>query len=446
MPQARDSGTLEIEHRASFASVALETLKPGVVLMQKYKIESVLGRGGMGVVVAALNMAIDQRVALKFLTSESQRSPSSVERFTREARAAGKLKSEHAAKVIDVGRVDSGSPYIVMELLEGGDLKQLLADDGPLPVPRAVDYVLQAIDAVAEAHKHGIVHRDLKPANLFLTKRESGEPIIKLLDFGISKFQDVTDDSPDRPGITVTSAFLGSPAYASPEQCRSPKYVDARSDIWSLGAVLYELVTGRRPFKGGSEAEVFAAVLEHEPQTMRSVRPEIPSALEAVVSRCLRKKPEERFASVADLAVALIPLGTGQWTACAERAVSLLGQDTTTLSVDRRRRPSRMLFVVVGAVLLVGGAGVGLLAMHAHRESVPAEPPPNVAASESPPAPSTPTVVPAATMSSMPEPTTVPSATAPAVHSAQPAAKPKSGRDAGKKESPSVGSLLETRQ
>ncbi|WP_394845611.1 protein kinase [Pendulispora brunnea] len=443
MPERRDSGTLEIERRVSFASVALETLKPGVVLMQKYKIESVLGRGGMGVVVAALNMAIDQRVALKFLTSESQRSPSSVERFTREARAAGKLKSEHVAKVIDVGRVDFGSPYIVMELLEGGDLKQLLTDDGPLPVSRAVDYVLQAIDAVAEAHKHGIVHRDLKPANLFLTKRESGEPIIKLLDFGISKFQDVTDDSPDRPGITVTSSFLGSPAYASPEQCRSPKYVDARSDIWSLGAVLYELVTGKRPFRGGSEAEVFAAVLEHEPPPMRSLRSEIPSALEAVVSRCLRKKPEDRFPSVADLAVALVPLGTGQWNACAERAVSLLGHDTTSVSRERRRRSGRRFFIV--AAILLAGTGAAVVAMR-HRAQVPPAPEPVASA------PAPPSSLPAATISA-PEPSATPSVTASAVPSAKPATKPStsgSGRsrtpDGGKKEPPSVGSLLETRQ
>ncbi|WP_394835078.1 serine/threonine protein kinase [Pendulispora rubella] len=439
-PESRDSGTLEVERRVSFAGVALESLKPGIVLMQKYRIESILGRGGMGVVVAALNLAIDQRVALKFLTSESQRSPSSVERFTREARAAGKLRSEHVAKVIDVGRVDFGSPYIVMELLEGNDLKQLIADDGPLPVPRAVDYLLQAIDAVAEAHKHGIVHRDLKPANLFLTKRESGEPIIKLLDFGISKFQDVTDD-PDRPGITVTSAFLGSPAYASPEQCRSPKYVDARSDIWSLGAVLYELLTGRRPFRGGSEAEVFAAVLEHDPAPMRSLRPEIPSALEAVVSRCLRKKPEERFPSVADLAVALTPLGTGQWTSCAERAVSLLGQDTT--SIDRGRRSSRRRLLILGALLLAG-AGGAIVSMR-HRTQAPPEPKP--VASE--PAPSTSAALPVATIRA-PAP---PSATAPAVPSTKPTTKPTtstSGRarspDGGKKEPPSVGSLLETRQ
>ncbi|WP_394850333.1 serine/threonine protein kinase [Pendulispora brunnea] len=302
-----------------------ETFPAGTVLLGKYRVERLLGHGGMGMVVAALNMDLGQHVALKFIRTESVHRAALVERFMQEARAASRLRSEHVARVIDVGKLETGSPYMVMELLEGRDLKTVLAEDGPLPPAVAIDYVLQAIDAVAEAHQLGIVHRDLKPANLFLANRADGERVVKLLDFGISKAQNTLDESGDRLAITGTTAFLGSPAYASPEQCRSPKDVDGRTDIWSLGAILYELMTGQRPFQAQSEAEMVAAVLLQQHVPLRTWMPHVPPVLDEAIARCLRKNPHERFSTVAELAVAIAPFGTGHANRSVERAVRLTG-------------------------------------------------------------------------------------------------------------------------
>ncbi|WP_394839628.1 serine/threonine protein kinase [Pendulispora rubella] len=302
-----------------------ETFPAGTVLLGKYRVERLLGHGGMGMVVAALNLDLGQHVALKFIRAEQVHRPALVERFMQEARAASRLRSEHVARVIDVGKLETGSPYMVMELLEGRDLKMVLAEDGPLPPAVAIDYVLQAIDAVAEAHQLGIVHRDLKPANLFLANRADGERVVKLLDFGISKAQNALDESGDRLAMTGTTAFLGSPAYASPEQCRSPKDVDGRTDIWSLGAILYELMTGQRPFQAQSEAEMVAAVLLQQHVPLRAWMPHVPPVLDEAISRCLRKNPDERFATVAELAVAIAPFGTGHANRSVERAVRLTG-------------------------------------------------------------------------------------------------------------------------
>ena len=220
-------------------------VSPGDVVAGKYRVERIIGAGGMGVVVAARHLQLDQTVALKFMT---HRTPAGDERFSREARAAARLKSEHAAKVHDVGALDNGTPYMVMEYLEGNDLHALLSAEGALPIDLAVGYVMQACEAIGEAHAHGIVHRDLKPHNLFLTTGVGGRPKIKVLDFGISKTQD------DETTLTRSSDIIGTPVYMAPEQLRSSKDVDARADIWALGAMLYELVTGRLPFEVGRNA------------------------------------------------------------------------------------------------------------------------------------------------------------------------------------------------
>jgi serine/threonine-protein kinase len=205
----------------------------GTVVGDKYEIERVLGTGGVGVVVAALHVHLGQRVALKFLLDDVRHDAQVVERFLREARAAGGLRSEHVGRVIDVATLDTGAPYLVMELLAGNDLAAELQRTGPLPVGVVADYMLQALVGLAEAHAQGIVHRDLKPANLFLTHRPDGTPCIKVLDFGI-----------------------GSPAYMAPEQLRSSRSADVRSDIWALGAIMYELVSGRAPFAGATVADL----------------------------------------------------------------------------------------------------------------------------------------------------------------------------------------------
>jgi len=293
------------------ASEMAEVPEPGTVLLDKYRVERTLGQGGMGVVVSAWHTALEQRVALKFLVGDAARKRDAVERFLREARAAVKLHSEHVAKVTDVGMLDTGSPYMVMEFLDGRDLGEILDNGETVPLTTAVDFVLQAIDAIAEAHARGIVHRDLKPSNLFVARRDDGSSIIKVLDFGISK-ADAFSDAIDKAALTRSSTVMGSPLYMSPEQFRSSKKVDWRTDIWALGVILYELVCHDVPFMGETVGEVFEAALQTEPTSVRELRPDAPAELEEVIARCLRKKPEDRFTDVAELARALAPFGSGE--------------------------------------------------------------------------------------------------------------------------------------
>ena len=265
---------------------------PGAVLAGKYRVERVLGVGGMGVVVAAHHLQLDEKVALKFLLPGAIRSSESVARFVREARAAVRIKSEHVARVIDVGQLDNGSPYMVMEYLEGGDLSAWLRQRGAMPAQQAVDFVLQACEAIAEAHALGIVHRDLKPANLFCIRRADGHLSIKVLDFGISK---VTTPGAQGHDMTRTNALVGSPLYMSPEHLQTSKGVDVRTDIWSLGVILYELLSNRTPFPAESVTELAIKVATEPPIPLRELAPDAPTGLEQVLARCLEKDRVRRF-------------------------------------------------------------------------------------------------------------------------------------------------------
>jgi serine/threonine protein kinase len=275
-------------------------VSPGDVLLGKYVVERVIGAGGMGVVVAVRHRDLQELYAMKFMLPAALANDQAVDRFVREARAAARLKSEHVAKVHDVGRLENGSPYMVMEYLTGRDLEATLQVQGPLAPDVAATYVLQACDAIAEAHEAGIVHRDLKPANLFLTKRANGSPCIKVLDFGISK--SISEEQMN--SMTKTSAIMGSPYYMSPEQMRSSKNVDGRTDIWALGVILYQLSTGRVPFPGETITEVCSGVLADEPASLTSF-PGIPEAFDGIVRRCLQKNPGTRFGNARELASAL---------------------------------------------------------------------------------------------------------------------------------------------
>ncbi len=274
----------------------------GDVLLGKYVVERVIGAGGMGVVVAVRHRELNELYAMKFMLPAALVNPQAVERFVREARAAARLKSEHVASVTDVGRLETGSPYMVMEHLTGKDLEKILEESGPIGTVTAATYVMQACDAIAEAHDAGIVHRDLKPANLFLTKRPSGSPCVKVLDFGISK-----SVNPDEQAgsMTRTTAIMGSPYYMSPEQMRSSKNVDARTDIWALGVILYQLTTGRVPFPGDTITEVCSGVLSEEMPAIVPVFPNVSPEFEAIVRRCLAKRPEHRFQNARELMAAL---------------------------------------------------------------------------------------------------------------------------------------------
>jgi len=256
-------------------------------------------------------------VALKFLLPDSISQPDVVTRFLREARAAVKIKSEHVARVTDVGTLDTGAPYMVMEYLQGNDLSAVVREQGRLPIDVAVEYVLQVSEAIAEAHALGIIHRDLKPANLFLTYRADGSPCVKVLDFGISK---VTKPGAEaESGMTKTSTVIGSPLYMSPEQLQSSRSVDPRTDLWALGVILYELLAARPPFQAETYPQLVAAIMTMPPKPIERQRGDLPAELVAVIARCLEKDPAKRFRDVGELARALLPFGTTRGKASVER-------------------------------------------------------------------------------------------------------------------------------
>jgi serine/threonine protein kinase len=296
-------------------------VREGDVLGGKYRVERVLGVGGMGVVVAAHHIQLGERVAVKFLLPEALNNDEAVARFAREAQAAARIKSEHVARVTDVGTLPDGGPYIVMEYLDGGDLASWIKRRGALPVGVAVEFVLQACVAVADAHAIGIIHRDLKPSNLFCVRRSDGRLTIKVIDFGISKVSPAGGSAvPD----TRTAAVMGSPPYMSPEQMRSAKDVTAESDIWSLGVILFELMVGRTPFEAETVTELAIKVTTEPAPPLRAFRAEIPGGLEAVVLKCLEKDRRARFRNVAELARDLLPFAPARARASVDRIAGIL--------------------------------------------------------------------------------------------------------------------------
>jgi serine/threonine protein kinase len=284
---------------------APQTPREGDLVAGKYRVGQLLGAGGMGMVFAGRHEQLDQPVAIKFVRNGAIADQEGAQRFMREARAAARLKSEHVARVLDVGTLDSGSPYMVMELLEGVDLAALLTSSGPLSVSDVADWVLQACEAIAEAHAAGIVHRDIKPENLFLARTVGGASHIKVLDFGISKSIDAVRAA---GGLTRTQSVLGSPLYMSPEQMRSSRNVDPRTDVWALGVVLFELMSGVSPFEADTMPELCLKVVSEPPRSLAELRPDVPAEMVEIVGRCLEKDPEKRFANAAELATALEPL------------------------------------------------------------------------------------------------------------------------------------------
>ncbi|WP_394847902.1 protein kinase [Pendulispora brunnea] len=291
----------------------------GETIDGKYRMDRVIGEGGMGLVLEAMHLQLEQRVAIKVLAGEALKSEEAVARFAREARAAARIQSEHVVRVFDVSTLDNGAPYLVMEYLEGRDLEQTLREEGPLPAADAVTYVLQACEALAEAHTNGIVHRDLKPANLFVAERADGSLRIKILDFGVSKLLPRGMGRDDDPRVTRTMSLMGSPLYMAPELMRGAKAADLRADIWSLGIILYELLAGVAPFEGETLTEVCAAIVADPPQSLAAHRPDLPKGLEEVVLRCLEKEATLRFADVAELAQALAPFAPEQGAISVKR-------------------------------------------------------------------------------------------------------------------------------
>jgi serine/threonine-protein kinase len=370
---------------------ARSPVAPGELVVGKYRVDRVIGAGGMGIVVAATHVELEQKVALKFLHAHILDGDSGVERFSREARAAVRLKSEHVARVYDVGVLPDGAPFSVMELLDGVDVANYAAAKRPLTVEEAVEIVLQTCDAIVEAHAAGIVHRDLKPQNLFVTHKANGAPLIKVLDFGVSKWTMAGEDM----SLTDSSVVVGSPLYMAPEQMRAARNAEPRSDIWALGVILYELLAGKVPFDGATVTELCLKVVTDPPVPLLELRSEIPAPLAAIVARCLEKEPAKRFENVALLAQALEPFAASvrpsrAWRSMVETGDSLdIGElptmpepvDTApessspSLATSRKRvildhpppssrGPRRLAFtrgVAAGAVLTAIGAIAGVI-------------------------------------------------------------------------------------
>ena len=298
------------------------SFEPGTVIAGKYRVERLLGEGGMGVVLAARHLGLDEMVALKLIKQERASGSDALARFQREARAAARIKSEHVARVLDVDRLPEGDPYIVMELIDGTDLHALVNRRRRLPPDEAASFIVQACEGLAEAHALGMVHRDLKLKNLFLTQRRDGRALIKVIDFGVVKFSPLADDDETHAigsgsdigrikarDATLTSAamLVGSVHYMAPEQIRASNVVDARADVWSLGVCLYVMLAGQLPFDGNTVAEVCAQIQGRPPIDVRQHAPHVSPELAAVVTRALEKNVHRRFGSVAELARALAP-------------------------------------------------------------------------------------------------------------------------------------------
>lgn len=315
-------------------------MRPGEAIGERYVVERVLGKGGVGVVVAARHRILGQRVAIKFLRDDHAREPETVQRLLREARALAQLRGVHVARVMDCGTLETGEPFFVMEYIEGTDLEQILRREGPLPIDLAVEVLLQACEGIAEAHALGIVHRDLKPGNLLVTRSLDGSPLVKVLDFGLSKLEE-----PAAAELTQSLQTLGSPHYMSPEQLRASRRVDHRSDIWSLGNVLYACLTGKPPFDGLALGEVCAAILGGPYPSLRARRRGAPPDLEAIVSRCVRADAAERFQTVAELVSALAPFGGPDAPARVERIRRVLARGDGRLAASYQGpSPQRRVF------------------------------------------------------------------------------------------------------
>jgi serine/threonine protein kinase len=311
-PERKKVTAVEGEHPLQSSSVNISSRRapfsPGSVIAEKYRVEHELAEGGLGIIVVATHAGLGQKVAIKYLKPSVLERPVLVERFRHEAQLAASIRSDHVVRIYDVGVLDGAGPYMVMEYLEGEDLGTRLSR-GPVPTLEAIDYIVQTCDALAEAHAMGIVHRDLKPENLFLARRKGSVPILKVLDFGISKVSERKHQvvgAPRARQVTEEGERFGTPAYMSPEQLRHSGNVDIRADIWALGVVLFELLTGVLPFAGEAVADLGASILRSAPTSLLTKLPDASPALDAIILKCLEKDRALRYRNVAELVDELV--------------------------------------------------------------------------------------------------------------------------------------------
>lgn len=329
-------------------------LQVGDIVADKYRVEEVIGQGAMGFVFAAEHTHLGHRVALKVLRAGALEHKESVERFLREGRIVARIQSEHVARVSDVGTLKSGVPYLVMEFLEGSDLSKILKQRGePLALGDAVDFTLQICEALAHAHTLGVVHRDMKPANIYVTSRVDGTPLLKVLDFGISKSSTYGEGQDE---LTMTAALMGTPRYMSPEQIHDSRLVDARTDIWALGTILYEMLTLERCFQAPSVAFTCVKILQQEPTPLTELRPDLPPQIAEIVARCLRKEPTERWLHVGELAEAIAPFGAPDAPAIAAR----ISRVAVTTSDNMKHSGPRAVLGATGSFTAASGTYAGL--------------------------------------------------------------------------------------
>ena len=352
-------------------------LEPGASIAERYRVFRKIGEGGMGVLYACLDTVLSREVAVKLMQRSLASEPLLAERLMREARLAAQLR-RHVAQVFDCGVLATGEPYIVMELLSGRDLYAVLRDSGPLSPHELSAAMLQVCDGLSEAHEKGIVHRDLKPENLFCAIEPDGSTVIKIVDFGVSK--QVTGRR--MRSQTNPTESVGSPQYMSPEQITTPSEIDARTDVWSLGVVMFELLTGALPFNGPGPAQVCASVLTDAVPALSDYRNDVPPALEFIVLRCLEKDRERRFPNVLELSAALGALETGALPSGRLASVAPAAPKEEIEDDSERPRPRRRWvgalcgLVVLGACAAVLGQGVREgrihVPMQAELERVPA--------------------------------------------------------------------------
>jgi len=343
MPEQQAAEEVEVLYETEESQEAphqslLQQLTPGTVISGKYRVDSILGRGAMGVVVAATHLELREAIALKFLYAKTDGSEDFKSRFRREAQVSAKLRNEHITRVLDVGTWREGAMYMVMEYLSGNDLRKMIRTQGPFPIGAAVEYITQVCEGVAEAHAHGIIHRDLKPSNLLVTKRADGSDLVKILDFGISKWSAMGEEEGE---LTQTGVVLGSPKYMSPEQLFGAGSVDSRTDIWSIGAILYELIGGRPPYDQPSLARICADLAGNKPPPrLRDIRTEVTPELEAVVLHCLERSIDLRIQNVADLAGDLLAaVGSPYAEQVRSRIRSTLDPSGTSAAHSSLRQP-----------------------------------------------------------------------------------------------------------
>lgn len=355
-----------------------ESTRIGSVVGGKYRLVRCIGEGGMGEVYEAHHVTVGRRFALKFLQRHLAQYQDALERFRREARAAGALENEHIAGVLDFDTASDGTPFLVMEYLVGESVAELLRREGPLPVTRAVSIVLQVCRGLKAAHDAGIIHRDLKPDNLFSLRRADGSELIKILDFGIAK---LSSEEPS-PALTRSGAMMGTPFYMAPEQARGDKQLDARVDVYALGVILYELLSAEKPHPGDSHNAILAHILTEPIVPIERRRPNLPPALAALIGRALARSRDDRPSSVEALARELAPFQGAELAPVRSQfdlrpelasAKTLPTPDTHALalpatpSATKTRTARRKHALILGAAVLLGA-----LALYASRVLIPA--------------------------------------------------------------------------